>query len=87
MPKQKHVPPSRVRYEKSHPTVTARLPRNLYEEIRSLKATGRLSVADIIKIGLDKAKPAVQEAYKKGHKTGFHEGYTRGWDEARKNTR
>lgn len=84
MVKQRHVPPSRIRYEANHPPVTARVSKELYDELKSLKGSGGLSVADVLKIGLEKTKPKVHEAYQKGYREGGEEGFSEGWEKARK---
>jgi len=64
---KKSVPPSRVRYEKANPAVTIRISRELRDELLKLKEEHGLSLGDVLRIGLEKAKPIVDEAYKKGY--------------------
>ena len=65
------IPPSRKRYEAAHPTVSVRVDRALLDALKRLKETAGLSTADVLKIGLDKARPAVDagfaEAYEVAH--------------------
>ncbi len=52
--KPKQLPPSRVRYEAANPTVSVRISREFHEELEDLKEMSGLSMADILKAGLDK---------------------------------
>jgi len=37
MKKKAHKPPSRIKYEQSHPTVSVRVDRKLYDELKELQ--------------------------------------------------
>ena len=50
--KRGSIPPSRRRYEASHPTVSFRVDLALYAQLKELKEKANLSVADILKVGL-----------------------------------
>lgn len=63
---KRHVPPSRIKYEQSHPTVSFRIDRGLHEELKSLKKQAGLSVADVLRVGLDRCSPMAGEAYHLG---------------------
>ncbi len=52
--KIKPVPPSRTRYTEANPTVSVRITREFHQELQELKETSGLSIADILKAGLDK---------------------------------
>ena len=67
--KQRSVPPSRARYEKSHPTVTIRVDLGLYNELKGLKETAGMSLADILKVGLGKAQAATAPAWLEGYES------------------
>ena len=49
--KRRSTPPSRRRYEASHPTVSFRVDLDLYAELKALKEKANLSVADVLKVG------------------------------------
>ena len=68
-------PPSRQRYEKSHPTVSFRIDRELYDALKDLKSKAGLSVADILKVGMEMCLPLVGEAFNKGRWEGMGESY------------
>ena len=63
----RHVAPSRTRYEAGHPTVTVRVDRALYDNLKALKDTAGLSMADVLKVGLEKAQPDLEAAYHQGY--------------------
>ena len=67
--------PSRRRYEASHPTVSFRVDLDLYAELKALKQTSNLSVADILKVGLERCEPLVGEAHHTGFMGGLAESY------------
>ena len=73
--KRRSIPPSRRRYEASHPTVSFRVDLDLYGELKALKEKGNLSVADIMKVGLERCEPLVGEAYHTGFMGGLAETY------------
>ena len=79
--KPKQVPPSRVRYEEANPTVSVRISREFHEELEDLKEMSDLSMADILKAGLDKLKPDVDQFYDQGLKDGYEMGYEMGEEE------
>jgi hypothetical protein len=54
--KRRPTPPSRRRYEASHPTISCRVDPELYGQLKALKEKANLSVADILKIGLVKMR-------------------------------
>lgn len=58
MAKGKHKPPSRVRYEQSHPTVSFRLPRDVYVLLKQRLDDLEMSFAGFVKesLGLQQAK-------------------------------
>ena len=73
--KRRPTPPSRQRYEASHPTVSFRVDRNLYLELKRLKEQANLSVGDILKVGLEKSSPSIEEAFNRGFMTALAEVY------------
>lgn len=70
---RKHVPPSRRRYEETHPTVTLRVDQALYNQLKSLKEATGQSVADVLRIGLGKAQAVAEQAYTQGAEFGYEE--------------
>ena len=68
---RKHIPPSRVRYEKANPAVTVRISREQRDELDELKKEHGLSMGDLLRIGLEKAKPELEAAYQRGMEEGY----------------
>ena len=66
--KGRRVSPTRERYEQRNPTVTIRLNRELYDELKALKEESGQTPADVLKIGLDRAKSALDTAFEQGIK-------------------
>ena len=64
--KRRSTPPSRRRYEASHPTVSFRVDLDLYAQLRGLKEKANLSVSDVLKVGLERCEPLVGEAITPG---------------------
>ncbi len=69
--KPKHVPPSRVRYEEANPTVSVRVSQEIKEQLDELRLMSDLSLADILKAGLDRLKPDTEASYERGLKDGY----------------
>lgn len=79
----KNKPPSRVKYEKAHPTVSCRVPQQVYAELAKAKVTTGRSFADFLKIGLGivQARTKVDEALKKRcHQAGYQAGHQDGYE-------
>jgi len=72
---KKKIPPSGQRYEQTHPVVSIRLSREICESLEKFKQAQGLSLADILKIGLDKAKPDLESAHSRGMEDGYLIGY------------
>ena len=73
--KRRSTPPSLRRYETSHPTVSFRVDHDLYVRLKELKKTANLSVADVLKVGLEKSEPLVGEAFQNGFMSALAEAY------------
>ena len=73
--KRRPLPPSRERYERSHPTVSLRVDLDLYAQLKALKEKANLSVADVLRVGLERCEPLVGEAHHTGFMGGLAESY------------
>ncbi len=74
----KRKAPSRVRYEQSHPTVSCRVPKDIYDRLTKAKQADSKSFTDILKVGLGLVELGVKkqaEAIKKGYDEGYKKGY------------
>ena len=74
MVKVKHKPPSRVRYESAHPTVTCRVSRELYARLQEVREKYGQSFADILKVGLGVQDAAAEASYNDGLRVGYENG-------------
>ena len=73
-PHRKNISPSRERYEKTHPVVSIRISRELRDELAEIKDSSGHSVADLLKIGTDRAKPDLDAAWFTGADFGYELG-------------
>ena len=64
---RRHAPPSRLRYEQEHPTVSFRIPRSLKEDLSQILAVSEQSFADFVKEALRVKERTVGAAYENGH--------------------
>ena len=83
---KKSAPPSRLRYEKANPAVTVRISSELRAKLAELKETHDLSLGDVLRIGMEKAKPDLAAAYERGREEAHQEeyqAYSEGYEEAK----
>ena len=71
---RRRAPPSRLRYEQEHPTVSFRVPRVLKDELKEILDISEQSFADFVKEALGAKTPNVEAAYINGH-TSAKEAY------------
>ena len=70
--------PSRIRYEQSHPTVSWRVSKELYDRLQAVKEAEGKSVTDVLKVGIGLLEAKVSkenEAKRQGYEEGFNDGY------------
>ena len=70
--------PSRVRYERSHPTVSCRVSREIYDRLADVKQQEGKSFAHILKVGLGiigTDKEFAEFMFDEGYGLGCQEGY------------
>lgn len=69
--KRRKLPPSRVRFEKSHPTITIRLKEADRDKLLEMsKRTGK-SAAKLVQEALDPMKRDIEAAYNRGYDHGW----------------
>jgi predicted DNA-binding protein len=68
MSKKRHQPPSRIKYAQSHPTVSIRVSRELYDSLKELRLKSGKSLGDILREALGKQAPTVKQAFDRGYK-------------------
>jgi len=66
-PKKWHKPPSRIRYEQTHPVLGVRVDRALYDRLTELKTKSNMSFAALIKQALGVLESSFGEAYERGY--------------------
>jgi hypothetical protein len=64
---RKLVPPSRESYEESHPVILVRVTPEMRERLELLKNASGMTAADVLRVGLDQAQPAIEEAFDVGY--------------------
>ncbi len=77
---KRKVPPSRIKYENNHPTVSCRVSKEIYDRLTESKKVDGKSFADILKIGLgivEKQDKKLGEARDKAYKKGYAEAENR----------
>ena len=70
MARKRHYPPSRLRYDQSHPTISVRVDRELFDRLQDLKGHSGKSIGDILREALGVQAPATRKAYDRGYKKG-----------------
>ncbi|VVB59687.1 Uncharacterised protein [uncultured archaeon] len=86
---QKQRPPSRIRYELTHPVVSFRTSLDAYNELMTYLNKHALSIGDFFRISLKKQKINYEQArneafnngYNNGRTKGYNEGHNKGYDE------
>ena len=81
--KNRKAPPSKLRYDKAHPTVSCRVEKDLYSELEVIRKKEGKSLADILKIGLGRLEEKAAEC-ENARNEGIYEGYMVGFSEAEK---
>jgi hypothetical protein len=74
---RKHVAPSRLRYERSHPCVSLRLTQEELKTLREIQQRTGLSLAEITRRSLGAHRRQTREAYERGRKAGYQDGLGR----------
>jgi predicted DNA-binding protein len=64
---KKHYPPSRARYDQSHPTISIRVKRELYNELKELQERTGKTLGDILREAAGKQKLSAKGSYQLGY--------------------
>ena len=67
MKKKIHKPPSKIKYDQSHPTVSIRVSRGLYDRLKDLRERSGKSLGDILREALERQLPSTKKAYQLGY--------------------
>lgn len=73
MKKKTHKPPSKVKYDEAHPTVSVRVTRELYDRLTELREQSGKSLGDILKEALKLQAPSTKKAYQLGYEAAKQE--------------
>jgi predicted transcriptional regulator len=65
--KRKHQPPAKIRYNQTHPTVSIRVSKDLYDLLKELREKSGKSLGDILREALGKQAPTAQKAFDRGY--------------------
>jgi len=62
----RHIPPSRIRYEKANPVISVRLTASLKRILDEFKEKEGISYADLVKRGLETYAREIQKRERRG---------------------
>jgi hypothetical protein len=71
MVRKNHKAPSRIRYEQSHPTVSARISKDEYQKLMQYLDERVISFADFVRESLDIQKPDIEAIWEAGRQEGY----------------
>ena len=71
MTAKRHLPQSRVRYQQRKPTISIRVPREIYDRLKGLREQGEKSLDDILREALGVQERSTRAAYNRGYKKGY----------------
>ena len=66
MKKMRHQPPSKIKYNQTHPTLSIRVSQDLYDQLKELREKSGKSLGDILREALDKQAPSTNKAFQRG---------------------
>jgi predicted transcriptional regulator len=69
--KKVHKPPSKIKYDQSHPIVSIRVDQELYDQLKELREKSGKSLGDILREALSIQAPSVHNSYSRGFKAGY----------------
>jgi hypothetical protein len=72
---------SRIRYEQSHPTVSFRVSRELYDRLQAVKKAEGKSITDVLKVGVGLLEVKIRSE-EKIKLQGYDKGYEKGIEDA-----
>ncbi len=75
------IPPSRIRYEQDHPTISFRVSKDLYDEVKQFSTQNHLSFGDFVRIALDKQKVSYAHVHDQAYDAGIAKGKSMGYNE------
>ena len=79
--KKKRKTPSRIKYERDHPTVSLRVTKELKNRMQAVKEAEGSSITDVLKVGVGLLEVKISKE-KEAKKQGYEEGFEKGYEEA-----
>jgi len=73
MKRKSHKPPSKIKYDQSHPTVSVRVTQELYDQLKDLREHSGKSLGDILREALKEQAPSTKKAYQLGYNAAKNE--------------
>ena len=73
MVKKKQPPPSKMKYDKSHPTISIRVSEDLKKQLDEIRETSGKSIGDILREAVDAQSKSTKNAWNRGF--GSAKGY------------
>ena len=67
MVKKKQPPPSKIKYDKSHPTISIRVSQDLKIQLDEIRETSGKSIGDILREAVGAQSKSVKTAWNRGH--------------------
>jgi len=67
MVKKKLPPPSKIKYDKSHPTISIRVSQDLKEQLDEIREKSGKSIGDILREAVGVQSKSVKNAWNVGH--------------------
>lgn len=80
--KKKGKTPSRIKYEREHPTVSFRVSKELFDRLEAVKKAEGKSNTDVLKAGVGLLEVKVREE-EEVRLEGYKDGYDKGYREAK----
>ncbi|MFC1869938.1 ribbon-helix-helix protein, CopG family [Chloroflexota bacterium] len=66
MPKKKHQPPAKIKYDKTHPVVSIRVDQDLKNKLAEIKQISGKSTGDILREAVGVQGKSTKKAYRTG---------------------
>ena len=67
MAKKKQPPPSKIKYDKSHPTISIRVSEDLKKQLDEIKAMSGKSIGDILREAVGAQSKSTKNAWNRGY--------------------
>jgi len=68
---RKHIPPSRLKYERNNPTISCRVNQEELRKLREIQRKTGFSLAQVLRQGLGVQIAESRKAYENGYRDGF----------------